>query len=183
MTLLSKVFPMAVREALMGILTLGPAYGMQLHAELGDRAPHRAGTNVGQIYATLDRLFKARLVEPDGVNDESLPLWKLTELGREQAQAWLTGAELTDIPEWNELLDVVLVSRSVNSKAASTLVTKLQRMLRVAPKPGPNVLYSASEARYQDAVSLWLGDVRPEVSNGQVGYDLTRPKRGRPSRG
>lgn len=174
---------MAVREALLGILTLGPAYGMQLHAELSDRAPHRAGTNVGQIYATLDRLFKAKLVVPDGVNEEGLPLWTLTDLGHEQALEWLTGSTLTEIPEWNQLLDVVLVSRSVNSKAATSLVTKLQRMLRVAPKPGPNALYSASEARYQDAVSLWLGDVRPEVSNGQVGYDLTRPKRGRPSRG
>ena len=29
---------MAVRESLLGILTLGPAYGLQLHAELGARA-------------------------------------------------------------------------------------------------------------------------------------------------
>lgn len=173
---------MAVREALLGILTLGPAYGMQLHAELGDRAPHRAGTNVGQIYATLDRLSKAQLVTSDGVNDEGLPLWKLTEQGYKTAQEWLAGTHLSNIPEWSDLLDLVLISRSVNSKAASALVAKLQRMLRVAPKPGPNTLYSAAEARYQDAVSLWLGDVRPEVSSGQCGYDLTRPKRGRPTR-
>ena len=174
---------MAVREALLGILTLGSAYGMQLHAELGERAPHRAGTNVGQIYGTIDRLFKARLIVPDGINEESLPLWKLTPLGEEEALAWLSGAHLNSIPEWSELLDVVLISRSVNSKAASTLVSKLQKMLRVAPKPGPNALYSASEARYQDAVSLWLGDVRPEVGSGAHGYDLSRPKRGRPARG
>lgn len=60
---------MSVRDALLGILTLGPAYGLQLHAELGARAPHRAKTNVGQVYGTLDRLVTAGLVVHEGLSE------------------------------------------------------------------------------------------------------------------
>lgn len=47
---------MSVRDGLLALLTLGPAYGLQLHAELLDRAAHRRRVNVGQIYSTLERL-------------------------------------------------------------------------------------------------------------------------------
>jgi hypothetical protein len=41
---------MSVRDGLLSVLTLGPAYGLQMHAELASRAPHRKPVNVGQIY-------------------------------------------------------------------------------------------------------------------------------------
>ena len=44
--------PMSVRDGLLAILTLGPAYGSQLHAEFMGRAPHRKMVNVGQIYVS-----------------------------------------------------------------------------------------------------------------------------------
>ena len=49
---------MAVRDALLALLTAGPAYGFQLHGGLAARTGGRRTVNVGQTYATLDRLTR-----------------------------------------------------------------------------------------------------------------------------
>ena len=46
---------MAVRDALLALLTAGPAYGFQLHGGLAARTGGRRTVNVGQTYATLER--------------------------------------------------------------------------------------------------------------------------------
>ena len=54
---------MSVRSSLLAILTMGPAYGFQLHGELAVRTAGRRSVNVGQIYATLERLVVQGAVE------------------------------------------------------------------------------------------------------------------------
>jgi DNA-binding PadR family transcriptional regulator len=174
---------MAVREALLGILTIGPAYGLQLHYELGARAPHRVKTNVGQIYATLERLSKAALVTPAGTNAEGLPLWQLTEAGRADALRWLRGADINELPEWNDVLDMVLVSRSVNASAAEGLITALATVADRQPATSGSELADAAAARYRHALQGWLGDAAAVAGTGEIGFQLARPKRGRPARG
>jgi DNA-binding PadR family transcriptional regulator len=174
---------MAVRESLMGILTLGPAYGLQLHYELGARAPHRTKTNVGQIYATLERLNKAGLVASAGTNTEGLPLWQLTEAGQADAQSWLSGESLTELPEWSDLLDLVLISRSVNTDAATALLPHLTALVAIAPETTGNALADAATAHFRGAVRDWLALASESVATGVVHYQLARPKRGRPARG
>ena len=177
---------MAVREALLGILTLGPAYGLQLHAELGARAPHRAKTNVGQVYGTLDRLSTAGLVVHQGLTEDGLPLYALTDAGKDEAVAWLEGNNLTVLPEWADVQDVVLISSSVSGQHATALLTKLDSLL--AQTPAANALSPAQHLneqaalRYREAVSAWLGDVQAAVLQPQPGYALGRPKRGRPAK-
>ncbi|MDH6537413.1 PadR family transcriptional regulator [Aurantimicrobium minutum] len=177
---------MAVREALLGILTLGPAYGLQLHAELGARAPHRAKTNVGQVYGTLDRLSTAGLVVHQGLTDDGLPLYALTEAGKEEAVAWLEGNTLTVLPEWADVQDVVLISSSVSGQHATALLTKLGALLEQTPAANAQSpaqhLNEQAALRYREAVSAWLGDVQAAVIKPQPGYALGRPKRGRPAK-
>lgn len=177
---------MAVREALLGILTLGPAYGLQLHAELGARAPHRAKTNVGQVYGTLDRLSTAGLVVHQGLTEDGLPLYALTEAGKEEAVAWLEGNNLTAVPEWTDVQDVVLISSSVSGQHATALLTKLDALLEQTPAShalSPALhLNEQATLRYREAVSAWLSDVQAAVIQPQPGYALGRPKRGRPAK-
>ena len=175
---------MAVREALLGILTLGPAYGLQLHAELAARAPHRAKTNVGQVYGTLDRLTTAGLVAHQGLTEDGLPLYALTESGKDEAVAWLEGNTLTVLPEWADVQDVVLISSSVSGQHAAALLRKLDDLLdqvavTCALTPAQHLNEQAA-LRYREAVSAWLGDVQAAVIKPQPGYALGRPKRGRP---
>lgn len=177
---------MAVREALLGILTLGPAYGLQLHAELGARAPHRARTNVGQVYGTLDRLSMAGLVAHQGLTEDGLPLYALTDSGTAEANTWLSGSSLSALPEWADVQDIVLISSSVSGKHATELLSKLdalleQRTSSSALTPAQHLNEQAS-LRYREAVSSWLADVQAAVIQPQPGYAIGRPKRGRPAK-
>jgi DNA-binding PadR family transcriptional regulator len=177
---------MAVREALLGILTLGPAYGLQLHAELGARAPHRAKTNVGQVYGTLDRLSTAELVAHQGLTEDGLPLYALTDAGNAEALAWLNGSSLSALPEWADVQDVVLISSSVSGHHATSLLSKLDQLLEQnaptsAHTPAQHLNEQANQ-RYREAVSSWLADVQAAVIQPQPGYALGRPKRGRPAK-
>lgn len=172
---------MAVRESLLAILKLGPAYGLQLHAELGLRAPHRVKTNVGQVYGTLERLSKAGLVSSAGENSEGLPLYQLTAKGLEEATSWLDGSTIEKLPGWEDLLDVVLISRSVSSPHASKLLEKLFEITH-AQNISLTSLSDHAHARYVAAVNGWLEDVRPQISTGEIGYSSSRPRRGRPAK-
>jgi len=105
---------MSIRDGLLAVLTLGPAYGLQLHSELASRAPHRKPVNVGQIYSTLDRLVTQRLIEPAGLTADALPLYQLTTAGQNEAEFWMSTPRFAALPEWTEMLDQVLVTSTVD---------------------------------------------------------------------
>ncbi|WP_448004508.1 PadR family transcriptional regulator [Agromyces bauzanensis] len=113
---------MAVRDALLALLTAGPAYGFQLHGGLATRTGGRRAVNVGQTYATLERLTKQGLVEPGGSTDDGLPLHRLTDAGRAAARAWLEGADAAGADVWDETVDRVLIARSLPDWDAATVV-------------------------------------------------------------
>lgn len=113
---------MTVKHGLLAILTLGPAYGLQLRDELVSRAPHRSGINVGQVYGTLDRLQKSGRVVSAGVTHDNLPLYALTPAGRDDASAWLSAPALTDVLDWTEMLDQVLVCSSLDGAPLPELI-------------------------------------------------------------
>lgn len=177
---------MAVRDALLGILTLGPAYGLQLHAELAARAPHRARTNVGQVYGTLDRLSTAGLVVHQGLTEDGLPLYALTDTGAEEANTWLCGSSLSALPEWTDVQDLVLISSSVGGHNATALLSKLNILLKHSPDnsavTSAQHLNEQANLRYREAVSSWLADVQAAEIKPQYGYAIGRPKRGRPAK-
>lgn len=104
---------MTVRDGLLALLTLGPAYGLQLHSEFLDRAAHRGRLNVGQIYATLDRLRDRGLVDAAGRTDDGLPLHSLTDAGRAAASAWLAGEGAGPEEDWDDILDRILIASSL----------------------------------------------------------------------
>lgn len=177
---------MAVRESLLGLLTLGSAYGLQLHAELGTRAPHRAKTNVGQVYGTLDRLTTAGLVTHDGLTPDGLPLYALTTAGKKEALAWLRGETLDGIPEWADLQDMVLMSSSIDSAAAEALLSTVLKLTLLEAEPHEStpieIVHQQAKQRYLEAVQSWIGDVRNAQIQPQAGFALGRPKRGRPAK-
>ena len=114
---------MAVRDALLVLLLDGPAYGFQLHGGLAPRTGGRREVNVGQTYATLDRLGAQRLIEPAGTTDDGLPLHRLTDAGREAAAAWLAGADTQGADPWHETIDRVLLALSLPTIEAGPVIT------------------------------------------------------------
>jgi DNA-binding PadR family transcriptional regulator len=114
---------MAVRDALLALLTAGPAYGFQLHGGLSARTGGRRQVNVGQTYATLERLTKQGLVQSAGSTGDGLPLHGLTEAGAAAAAAWLGGADAAGGDPWDETLDRVLVAWSLPGCDAEAVVS------------------------------------------------------------
>jgi DNA-binding PadR family transcriptional regulator len=172
---------MTVRDALLGILTLGPAYGLQLHHELAERAAHREKTNVGQIYGTLERLSKAGLVLPAGLSSDGLPLYALTTKGQQVAEEWLDGRNLESIPAWEDIQDMILISHSVSPDSLSALDRRIREL--IANESGDNTTLSGkAHGHYLTAISAWLTDVTNAPDHGVKPYAENRTRRGRPKK-
>jgi DNA-binding PadR family transcriptional regulator len=185
---------MSVRDGLLAILTLGPAYGLQLHSELASRAPHRKPVNVGQIYGTLDRLAKSSLVAPAGTTDDALPLYALTGLGRVAADAWMREPAFDALPEWTEMLDQVLVTTSIDPRRAKALAEDYRRwweseLSGIRSEDSDDFgteRQLAGVAREAQAVAAiaWLGAAIASLADFDTARPLSevRPKRGRRAR-
>jgi DNA-binding PadR family transcriptional regulator len=172
---------MTVRDALLGILTLGPAYGLQLHHELAERAPHREKTNVGQIYGTLERLSRAGLVSPAGLSSDGLPLYALTTQGQQVAKEWLDGRNLESIPAWEDIQDMILISHSVSPDSLNVLDRRLREL--IANESGDKTTLSGkAHGHYLTAIREWLNDVRSAPNQGVKHYAENRTRRGRPKK-
>ena len=191
----------------MGIMTLGPAYGLQLHSELCGRAPHRARTNVGQIYATLERLVAAGTAQKSGATIDGFPLYSLTDKGQTQAQSWLVGETVMSFSEWSEILDHIMIARSLSDSALERVIGVYERILTrdpMQPALPANIGQTMADLAQQhiiNAALAWLGDIRRDLSRRLTraedpatdsrgaecdddvarGYRAHRPKRGRPA--
>lgn len=121
---------MALRHSLLAVLTLGPAYGYQLHGEVVERTRRDSPLNVGQVYATLDRLRRDGLIEDAGTTSENLPLYRLTTAGEVEAHMHLTEP---DTAEWHDMIERVLLARSLPGDHLEVLLTNYRRLW--APRP------------------------------------------------
>lgn len=182
---------MSVRDGILGILTLGPAYGLQLHAEFMGRATHRKPVNVGQVYGTLERLVAQGLVEDAGTTVDGLPLYALTPAGARAASLWLATPATAALPEWTEMLDQVLVASSVDPVSALALSRGYRRWweqdlreTRAAISEelahDQRLALLARDAQGVAAIA-WLGAAISELADLDTGRGLSpvRPKRGR----
>jgi DNA-binding PadR family transcriptional regulator len=102
---------MSVRHALLALLSEGPKYGLQLRQEFEARTGDVWPLNIGQVYTTLQRLERDRLVESDdGENEGPQKAFRITGSGREELTRWLrTPPDLTSPPR-DELVVKVLVA-------------------------------------------------------------------------
>lgn len=183
---------MSVRDGLLTILSLGPAYGLQLHAELTSRAPHRGPINVGQIYATLDRLGKQGLITSSGVTSDGLPLYRLSAQGRSAVDASRETAAVHTLPEWTEMLDQIIIESSIQPTAAAGLARAyrawwtddLRRVRSVlendAPRSDVRLALLARQAQALAALD-WLGSVIDALRDDDASrpYSTDKPRRGR----
>ncbi|KRE23381.1 hypothetical protein ASG80_06605 [Agromyces sp. Soil535] len=191
---------MAVRDALLVLLTVGPAYGFQLHGGLATRTGGRRSVNVGQTYATLERLTKQRLVEPAGTTEDGLPLHRLTRAGVDAAHAWLDGADAAGSDPWDETVDRVLIARSLPGFDADAVIAAergrwTQRRAQASRAAGATAGVEAAEpaeaaeaelARLAasagvaraDAALAWL-DALDSTERLAFAPRAARPKRGR----
>lgn len=185
---------MAVRDALLTLLTMGPAYGFQLHGGVEARTGGRRRVNVGQTYATLDRLTAQKLITPAGTTDDGLPLHGLTTAGEAAARAWLGGADASGADPWDETVDRVLIALSLPGVDAGSIVdgerVRWSRRLATAeasepvavtsPEAALTALAAHADAAKARAAIEWLDAVgATRLEEYTFDPQATRPRRGR----
>ena len=172
---------MSIPAALTALLSLGPAYGLQLHSELGTRLTHRANTNVGQIYSTLDRLVRDNLVVRRGETEDGLPLYALTNEGKTSVTQWLSGDWVSGSTSWPDVLDLLQLGATLPGFDPEPTCARVE--LEFAESPAePNSLGDRASAHFAAAVRAVISDIRAARSTNalpQSALATQRPTRGR----
>ncbi len=174
---------MSLRHSLLAVLTLGPAYGYQLHAEIVERTRRDAPLNVGQVYSTLDRLRRDGLIEDAGSTPDNLPLYALTDAGAIEARMYLTEPDLAD---WHDMVERVLLALSLHGDHVPVLVSNYRRLWtprrgvsdEIADPTGGAAQATSQHASrlLQSAALAWLESL-PELEPWMLRTD--RRRRGR----
>jgi DNA-binding PadR family transcriptional regulator len=105
---------MSVRHALLALLSEGPKYGLQLREEFVARTGDVWPLNVGQVYATLQRLERDGLIESDDVAEPGPHKgFRITSPGTEELAGWLHSPSDLSVPPRDEMVIKVLVAARV----------------------------------------------------------------------
>lgn len=87
---------MSAPYALLGILGKQPSYGYDLKRDYDFYYGKEKPLAFGQVYATLSRLLRDKKITTEAVEQEGGPerkLYAITELGRQDLDAWLKTTE------------------------------------------------------------------------------------------
>lgn len=179
---------MTVRNALLAILTLGPAYGLQLASEFRRRTGGAEEVIDAQMYTTLGRLQRDGVIVALPKDTSGRVRYDLTELGRSEAQVWLAAPVPQDAPgARDELALKVTLSatlpgadlRGLISAQAAVAREELARALAEAPD---DLLADVVLARRRSSLQAelgWLTEARTRLGQlAPFGY-APPPKRGR----
>jgi len=179
---------MSVRHGLLAILAQGPCYGHQLRQEFDRRTGGTWSINAGQVYQTLDRLQRDKLIEAAGLDPEGRELYAITETGRTEVSTWLSTPVLRT--ERDELAIKLALAVTLPGGDATAVIAAQ----RQASSSAASILSAASASDLGEAVVLaslvataeadlrWLDAVEKLVAVGEpYGLSESSPKRGRPA--
>jgi DNA-binding PadR family transcriptional regulator len=179
----------SVRLGLLALLDQGACYGYQLRTELDWRTGASGPINVGQIYNTLDRLERDKLVRKTGHNN----YYEITAAGRDAVSSWFASASPTsDLPAKLALAttlpgvdvgDIIRIQRAsrvgdlrTGASAGTPTPTTGQEVAR-AIMTAATVAAADSERLLLDATErLFKLGIKPTPLNIDI------PKRGRPAK-
>jgi DNA-binding PadR family transcriptional regulator len=130
---------MGVREGLLALLDRQPAHGYQLKTGFEAATGGVWSLNVGQVYATLERLERDGLVASDETDAQTGKRpYRITEAGADELGAWWAATPGDEPPPRDELMVKVLLAIAhdharaldVVTSQRSALMTLLQRRRR-----------------------------------------------------
>jgi len=178
---------MSIRQSLLAILSIGPCYGYQLRLEFERRTAATTPLNVGQVYATLERLERDGLVTKGMPDAAGHVYYAITDPGRAATAAWLT--EPVPPPARDDLATKLALALTLPGADPAALIGA-QRALsteslagHVAREHGTlaerlvgDALALAAEAELQ-----WLDRCEALLARAEpYGLDAEPPRRGRP---
>ncbi|MBO9578441.1 MAG: helix-turn-helix transcriptional regulator [Microbacteriaceae bacterium] len=179
---------MTVRNALLAILTLGPAYGLQLASEFRRRTGGAEDVIDAQMYTTLKRLERDGVVAALPKDASGKLRYELTEQGRAEAEAWLAAPIPQGEPGARDqlalkvTLSATLPGADVRSLMNAQNALAREELARALAEAPDDLLADVVLARRRSSLQAeleWLTEARTKL--GQVapfGY-APPPKRGR----
>jgi DNA-binding PadR family transcriptional regulator len=196
----SRAMRGTVQYAILALLAQRPRHGYDLRdafeAALGGNWP----LNSGQIYSSLERLCRDRLVVEVGTERGGGPdkhLWALTEAGRGEVAAWFAAAVPRDYRLRDELyLKLRLAVVTAAARPAPVLQAQRRELFRelhqLTARRGAadprrqlaQILLLDSAIMHTEAELRWLDQVEARLDDVRAQPLPDRPKRqpGRPRR-
>ena len=184
---------MSVRHAMLGLLSEGPKYGLQLREEFEARTGDVWPLNVGQVYTTLQRLERDGLVESDGTGEEGPQKgFRITAEGERDLYRWLCTPPDLSSPPRDELVMKVLVALHVPSTDVHAviqahrryLVELMQQWTRIKEDDAAgdlNMLLAVDAELFRlDSVVRWLDAAEARVKRAAADGPITWPDQDRP---
>ncbi len=80
---------MSVKHSLLALLYEKPRHGYELKTGFEELVQGMWPLNAGQVYTTLDRLERDKLVESPGHDKKDRKLYTITQAGKEELWAWM----------------------------------------------------------------------------------------------
>lgn len=125
---------MSIRNGLLALLSDGPRYGFQLKKEFEEYTAGFWELNVGQVYTTISRLVRDGLViedtDAEGTPEhgaEAQRLFRLTDAGATELEAWFTNPRESDRFERDELTIKIAMAIATGHPHISEMI-HLQRI-------------------------------------------------------
>jgi DNA-binding PadR family transcriptional regulator len=176
----------SVRHAMLALLTEGPKYGLRLREEFEARTGEVWPLNVGQVYATLQRLERDGLVESDGTGEEGPQKgFRITAEGEQELARWLRTPPDLSSPPRDELVMKVLVAlrmpgtdvRAVIQAHRRYLVELMQQWTRIKEydaRGDLNTLLAVDAELFRlDSVVRWLAAAEARVNRAEADGTMT----------
>jgi DNA-binding PadR family transcriptional regulator len=174
----------SVRLSLLALLAQGACYGYQLRTELDWRTGGTGPINVGQIYNTLDRLERDKLVRKTGENN----YYEITDAGRAAVAAWFAGpSAAAELPAKLALaatlpgvdVDTVIRVQRAAALAGSRTVDPPTNSAQLA---AALVATAASIASQSDSTLLDEAERLLSLGIARTPLSADTPRRGRPAK-
>lgn len=119
---------MSVKHAILGLLFRKMRHGYEIKTEFEQMAHKQWPLNAGQIYTTLDRLVRDRLVEPAGEDDHERKQYRLTTQGADELRRWLLEPVERSLLK-DEFLFKYLCARKIGFEHVAELLSKQRALL------------------------------------------------------
>ena len=184
---------MTIRLSLLAIIDQAPCYGHQVRAEFERRTGGSWPLNVGQVYQTLDRLVRDKLLVQHDAEGGRVT-YAITDAGHAEVAAWLVAPVERDARD--ELATKLALALTLPGADVAALIHAQRAVTRgaldrltstaAAGSPGPpvaaalirdaQVLAAQAELAWLDHCETALADAEPYPVETDV------PRRGRPAK-
>lgn len=112
---------MSVKYGILTILSQSPKYRYDIKTTLENMMHQQWNLNPGQVYSTIERLIRDELVLEDVSNENDLKMYRITEKGRQEVEAWLARPNEI-LPLQDEFFFKILCAQAVNSKLLEKMI-------------------------------------------------------------